>query len=182
MTGRDPMLGEETFHPDTRALLAYGRVLAGSAEAPTPRCADRVLDRLFVIERTKDGRWPLRSFGAELVRLFGRDLKERCFASLWLDSDRALMAALIDACAVTGEPGIARVQAETSAALLAAEILIAPLRADPLFGERYLGLFQPLGGEAFLEGRPVLRLRIGSLHPPFAKAPRSVRLVVDNGY
>jgi hypothetical protein len=72
------------------------------------------------------------------------------------------------------------VQAETSASLLAAEILITPLRADPLFGERYLGLFQPLGGEAFLEGRPVLRLRVGSLHPPFAKAPRSVRLVVDN--
>jgi hypothetical protein len=180
MTSRDSMMGEETFHPDTRALLAYGRALAGATEAPKKGRADHVLDRLFVIERARDARWPLRSFGAELVSLFGRDLKERDFAALWIDSDRALMTAFIDACAAAGEPGIARVQAETPAALLAAEILIAPLRADALFGERFLGLFQPLGGEAFLSGRPVMRLRLGSLHPPFAKAAPNLRLVVSN--
>ena len=53
------MMGEETFHPDTRALLAYGRALAGATGAtPKKGGADQVLERLFVIERTKDGRMP----------------------------------------------------------------------------------------------------------------------------
>ena len=55
-------MGEETFHPDTRALLAYGRALAGSGAAPKKGGADQVLERLFVIERMKDGRWPVRTF------------------------------------------------------------------------------------------------------------------------
>src|SRR5262249_44778358 len=45
------MMGEETFHPDTRALLAYGRALAGTRAAPKKGRADHVLERLFVIER-----------------------------------------------------------------------------------------------------------------------------------
>src|SRR5262245_26854900 len=175
------MMGEETFHPDTRALLAYGRAIAGAGSAPKKGRADHVLERLFVIERAKDGRWPVRSFGAELVKLFGRDLREHNFAQLWLEADRKLMEALIDACAASGEPGIARVIAEgIGGKRLGAEILITPLKVEPRLGERYLGLFQSLGGEAFLEERPLLRLRLGSLHPPPAKPPKGVRLVVSN--
>ncbi|MES1198562.1 MAG: PAS domain-containing protein [Pseudomonadota bacterium] len=177
------MIGEETFHPDTRALLAYGRALAGSG-APPPKKggADQVLERLFVIERMKDGRWPLRTFGAELVKLFGRDLKENDFAKLWLEPDLKLMTALIDAASAAGEPGIARVTAETAdARRLGAELLITPLRVEPRFGDRFLGMFQSLGGDAFLDGRPIVRLRLGSLHPPEAKTPKpGVRLVVVN--
>ena len=56
------MMGEETFHPDTRALLSYGRALAGAGAPPKKGGADRVLERLFVIERTADGRLPIRTF------------------------------------------------------------------------------------------------------------------------
>ncbi|MGE0827845.1 MAG: PAS domain-containing protein [Hyphomonadaceae bacterium] len=182
MATTDIMMGEETFHPDTRALLAYGRALAGGGPAPKKGGADQVLERLFVIERRPDGRWPLRSFGGELVACFGRDLKERDFAELWLKPDLRLFEAMIDACAEAGEPGIARIMAETAngGMRMGAEILITPLRVDQNFGERYLGLFQPLGGEAFLDGRPITRLRLGSLHPPQAKAGANVRLVVSN--
>lgn len=175
------MMGEETFHPDTRALLAYGRALAGASVTPKKGGADQVLERLFVIERTKDGRWPLRSFGAELVDVFGRNLKEHDFAALWLAPDLKLMTALIDACAAAGEPAIARILAETAdGKQLGAEILLTPLRVEPRFGDRFLGLFQTLGGEAFLGGRPIVRLKLGSLHPPTAKAPKGMRLVVVN--
>ena len=176
------MIGEETFHPDTRALLAYGRALAGAGAPPKKGGADQVLERLFVIERMPNGRWPLRSFGAELVRIFGRDLKENDFAGLWLEPDLKLMAALIDAASAAGEPAIARVVAETAdARQLGAEILLTPLRVEPVFGDRFLGLFQSLGGDAFLEGRPIVRLKLGSLHPPHAKSPKpGVRLVVVN--
>lgn len=176
------MMGEETFHPDTRALLAYGRALAGGAAAPTKKGrADQVLDRLFVIERVSGGRWPLRSFGAELIPLFGRDLKEQNFADLWNEQDVGLLAALMDSAAAANEPAIARILGDAAGGKkLGAEILLTPLRVEPQFGDRFLGLFQSLGGEAFMEGRPILKLRLGSLHPPLAKEPGKVRLVVSN--
>lgn len=176
------MMGEETFHPDTRALLAYGRALAGAAGAtPKKGGADQVLERLFVIERTKDGRMPIRTFGQDLVNIFGRDLREHDFSRFFLAPDLALMNALIDSCAAAGEPAIARVTAETvSGRKLGAEILITPLKVDVTLGNRYLGLFQSLGGERFLDGSIVQMLRLGSLHPPAAKAPKGMRLVVVN--
>lgn len=176
------MMGEETFHPDTRALLAYGRALAGAGGAtPKKGGADQVLERLFVIERTKDGRLPIRTFGQDLVKVFGRDLREHDFARFFLAPDLALVNALIDSCAAAGEPAIARVTAETTCGRkLGAEILLTPLKVDATLGNRYLGLFQSLGGEHFLGGRTVQLLRLGSLHPPAAKAPKGMRLVVVN--
>jgi hypothetical protein len=64
--------------------------------------------------------------------------------------------------------------------MLGAEILLTPLKVDHMQGTRYLGLFQPLGGEPFLNGRPIQLMRLGSLHPPAAKAPKGMRLVVVN--
>jgi hypothetical protein len=175
------MMGEETFHPDTRALLAYGRALAGAAVAPKKGGADQVLERLFVIERMKDGRLPIRTFGADLVALFGRDLKEHDFARLFLAPDLIMINALIEACAAAGEPGIARITAETAGGkVLGAEILLTPLKVDRMLGSRFLGLFQSLGGERFLSGSSIQLLRLGSLHPPAAKMPTGMRLVVVN--
>ncbi|GIK48691.1 MAG: PAS domain-containing protein [Hyphomonadaceae bacterium] len=175
------MMGEETFHPDTRALLAYGRALAGAGDAPKKGGADHVLDRLLVLQRMKDGRLPIRTFGADLAALFGRDMREHDFSRFFLAPDLALLRALIDASLAAGEPAIARVTAETACGRrLGAEILLTPLKVDNSSDERFLALFQPLGGEPFLNGRPIQLMRIGSLHPPAAKAPRGVRLVVVN--
>jgi hypothetical protein len=176
------MMGEETFHPDTRALLAYGRALAGAGAPPKKGGADQVLERLFVIERMKDGRLPIRTFGHDLVQLFGRDLKEHDFSRFFLGPDLIMMYALIEACEAAGEPGIARITAETACGKqLGAEILLTPLKVDhQMLGNRFLGLFQSLGGEPFLVGRTIQLLRLGSLHPPAAKAPKAMRLVVVN--
>jgi len=174
------MMGEETFHPDTRALLAYGRALAGAGQPPRKGRADHVLERLFVIERMPDGRLPIRTFGADLVSVFGRDYKEYDFARFFLAPDLALFYALIDAANAAGEPAIARVTAETAQGKqLGAEILVTPLKVDTDLGNRFLGMFQTLGGEAFFSGE-IQFLRLGSLHPPQAKAPTGMRLVVVN--
>ena len=175
------MMGEETFHPDTRALLASGRALAGAGARPKNGGADHGLERLCVVERKKDGRLPIRTFGAELVGLFGRDLKEHDLSRFFLSPDLAMIRALIQSCEEAGEPGIVRVLAETATGkMLSAEMLITPLKVDSALGDRFLGMFQSLGGDAFLDGSPIQLLRIGSLHPPSAKAPKGMRLVVVN--
>lgn len=175
------MMGEETFHPDTRALLAYGRALAGVGAAPKKGGADHVIERLFVIQRMKDGRLPIRTFGQDLVKLFGRDMREHDFARFFLPPDLAMLNALIEAGLAAGEPSIARVTASTACGkVLGAEILLTPLKVEAMLGDRLLGLFQPLGGEPFLDGRPIQLMRLGSVHPPAAKMPKGMRLVVVN--
>jgi hypothetical protein len=176
------MMGEETFHPDIRALLAYGRALAGAGAPPKKGGADQVLERLFVIQRMPDGRLPIRTFGADLVKLFGADLRENDLARMFLAPDAAMLMSLIAACEAANEPAIARITAETTdGRLLGAEMLLTPLKVDPNMGDRFLGCIQSLGGEAFLGGKPIRRLRMGSLHPPAAKEPKNpVRLVVVN--
>lgn len=175
------MTGEETFHPDTKALLAYGRALAGSGAPPRKGGADHVIERLFVIERAKDGRLPIRSFGRELVAVLGRDLREHDLGALFLPPDRALFRAMIDACGAAAQPAVARVFAEAAdGRSFGAEIMITPLKVDASMGDRFLGMFQALGGELFLAERPIRWLKLGSVHPPAAKAPTGPRLVVVN--
>lgn len=175
------MMGEETFHPDTRALLSYGRAIAGAGVAPKRGGANHVLERLFVIERTADGRLPIRTFGTELIALFGTDLREHDFRRFFVAPDLGMFNALISACEAAGGPGIARVIAETGdRRSIGAEILVNPLRVDSHLGHRFLCMFQSLGGHAFLCEQPILRLKIGSLHPPEAKTPARLRLAVVN--
>ena len=182
------MTGEETFHPDTRALLAYGRALAGQGEPP-PKTqtvkgggADRLAERLFVFDRTGDARMLIRTFGAELVTLFGRDLRDQDFMALWPEADQPLLRAFVASVDAAGQPGVVRAQAEAHGGQrLGAEILVTPLRAPPASADRYLGLFQPLGGEVFVAGQPLIGLRLGSIHPPQARAASAnLRLVVSN--
>lgn len=175
------MTGEETFHPDTKALLAFGRAIAGSGAAPKKGGADHVIDRLFVLERTRDGRLPIRSFGRELIGVLGRDLREHDFAALFLAPDRALLFAMIDACAAAAEPAVARVAAVAAdGRSFGGELLITPLKTDLTLGNRFLAMFQALGGQSFVAERPIRWLKLGSVHPPEAKAPTGPRLVVVN--
>jgi hypothetical protein len=175
-------MGEDDFHPDTRMLLKYGRALAGAGPRPKGGDgADHLLERLFVVERMRSGRLPLRVFGAELAGLFGRDLKDADFGGFWHERDLRLLNALLDNADDANAPAIARVFCDAAAGRQwRAELLLTPLRVEPNLGERYLGLFQALGGQAFAAGAPILRLRLGSLHPPLAPPPPGVRLVVSN--
>lgn len=184
------MIGEETFHPDTRALLAYGRALAGATDPgsrPAPGAgADRLVERLFVMDRQPAGALRLRTFGVELVNLFGDDPRGQDFLKFWPTSDQVLVSAFVSTVCQAGQPGVLRASAETaSGRRLGAEILITPLRVPPVAVERTLGLFQPLGGETLLAGEPICRITLGTMHPPATPSAATrragnLRLVVNN--
>lgn len=178
------MIGEESFHPDTRALLAYGRALAGAQDAaarPAPGGgADRLVERLFVMDRLPSGSLVLRTFGAELVSLFKAEPRGKDFLLYWSRPDQTLISAFVDTVNTVGQPGVLRATAETAGhRRIGVEILVAPLRVPPVTNDRLLALFQPLGGEAMLGGHAIVRLRLGSMHPPNPK-PAPLRLVVNN--
>lgn len=179
-------LADEPFHPDTRALLDYGRAIADGRSPPSIKAADRMADRLFVIDGVAEGRANFLTFGAELVTLFKRDLRRTDLLDLFLPSDRALMRAFLASIASANQPGIVCGLAETECGMkVGVELLATPLAKGVLSGERLLGLIQPLGGETLLEKRALTRLRITSLFPPAAREPvakpiRGLRLIVNN--
>jgi hypothetical protein len=176
------MMGEETFHPDTRVLLHYSRALAGHGAPPKGVSgADRLSERLLVMDRFASGRLLVRTCGGELITLFGRDLRDQDFCDLWPDGDQPMVRAFAEAVCAAGEPGIVRATGETANGIyLGLEALLTPLQANTGPPHRLLGLLQPLGGEAFLEGRALKTLRLGAIHPPVARARFGPRLVVSN--
>lgn len=175
-------LSSEPFHPDTRALLDYGRAIAAGSAPPSIKAADRMADRLFVIDGVSEGRANFLTFGSELVALFKRDLRRTDLLDLFLPADRALLRAFLSAVASANQPGVVCGVAETKCGMqVGVEILTTPLAKGVLSGERLLGLIQPLGGESLLEHRPLTRLRVNSIFPPAARETvKPLRLVVSN--
>ncbi len=175
-------MNDISFHPDTQALLAYGRAIAAGQNPPAIKSAGGLADRLFVIDGLGDGRAMFLTFGAELMVLFRRDLRRSDLKALFLEPDAKMLQCFLAAIAAANQPGVACLIAETNRnTRIGIELLATPLAKGVLAGERLLGLIQPLGGEAFLKDERVERLRIVSLHPPLARAPvQPLRLVVSN--
>ncbi|HWA22776.1 MAG TPA: PAS domain-containing protein [Caulobacterales bacterium] len=177
-------LSDEPFHPDTRALLEYGKAIAAGRTPPTVNAADKLGDRLFVIDGVPDGRANFLTFGSELITLFKRDLRRTDMLDLFLPADRGLIRAFVAAVSSANQPGVVCTVAETECGVrVGVEILVTPLAKGVLSGERLLGLMQPLGGEGFLGEKAISRLRINSLFPPTARErvkPQPIRLVVSN--
>lgn len=173
---------DNIFHPDTQALLEYGRAIAAGLNPPSIKSADGLADRLFVIDGISEGRSTFMTFGAELMILFRRDLRRTELRDLFLEPDQKMLKPFLSAIAEANQPGVACAVAESVSGLkLGVELLATPLAKGVLAGERLLGLIQPLGGESFLNGEKIVRLRLISLHPPLAKAPvQPLRLVVSN--
>jgi hypothetical protein len=173
------MYGEETFHPDTRLLLALGRKLARGGSPPRPRGAERLAERLFVFDCLPTS-LPIRTFGAELTALFGQSLIGSDFATLFAPAERPLVLATATAVGLASAPSLMRVRGETAdGAHIDAEILITPF-SGPRNGNRRLVLLQPLGGEALLAGRAVERLTLFCLWAPESRRPPTLRLVVSD--
>ena len=176
-------MNETSFHPDTQALLDYGRAIAAGENPPSIRSADGLADRLFVIDGVSEERSTFLTFGAELMVLFRRDLRRTQLRDLFLDADQKMLVALLSAISAANQPGVALAMGETASGMqVGIELLATPLAKGVLAGERLLGLMQPLGGEGFLKEERIVRMRLISLHPPLAKlpTPTGLRLVVSN--
>jgi hypothetical protein len=169
-------------------MLAYGRAIARRIEPPRIAGADGVAERLFVFEgrfATADARdrssAMIRAFGEGLVSLFGRDLRHTDLLALFSLPDRLLLQGLIASAAGANDPALARGLAATRCGLaLGLELMVMPLRADMAGSDRFLGHFQPLGGEAFTTGAHIERIGLTALYPPAPRRETGIRLVVSN--
>ncbi len=168
-------------HPNTQALLdAWRRLSQGGIASGGPTTEDYpdLVGRLFVLNHVGDRDYCFRRVGYAIERLFGRQLLEHNFLSLWAEPDRRLVVAALSAAATDRGPALVRARGETLVGRrIDLEFALAPLLNSPGVPRRFLGLCQSMNGEELLNGRPLRRLQAVALYPPAPNHNPAIRLV-----
>jgi hypothetical protein len=103
-------------HPNTQAVLdAWRRLSEGvdSPEGPTTDDYPGLVGRLFVLNHVAERDYSFRRVGYAIEQLFGRQLIEHNFLSIWSESDRRLVNAALTAAIVDRGPTLVRARGET---------------------------------------------------------------------
>lgn len=177
-----------TYHPNTETLISAWQRMTNDPDAgmASERASDHpdILECLFVIERSEEGRWLFRNAGNRLGKLLGRELSQHDCLDFWTGHDRIMLGALLETVRETRRPAIMRATGETlTGTHVALELTWAPLPTPRPEKEnmRLLGLYQVLQPHAVLKGRPIWRHRITAIYPPKVdREPANLRLVASN--
>ena len=168
-------------HPNTQAVIdAWRRLSEGQSDGDGPTTEDYpgLVGRLFVLNHVADGDYSFRRVGYALERLFGRQLVEHNFLSIWNDPDRQLISAALASAAADRGPALIRARGETLAGKrVDLEFALAPLFSRGPKPSRFLGLCQSMTPEEILGGRPLRRLQAVAVYPPAPNHRASIRLV-----
>jgi hypothetical protein len=100
-------------HPNTQAMLdAWQRLVDGdnASDGPTTDEYPGLVNNLFLLNHVAERDFAFRRVGAALDRLFGRQLAEHDFLSIWNDIDRRLVAAGLSMEEVLGGRPLRRLQ------------------------------------------------------------------------
>lgn len=178
----------KTLHPNTQTLLtAWDRMREAPLSAGHgPKAAQHpdLIDCLFVIERSNEGAWAFRNAGERMSRILGRELAQHDYLDFWTGHDRQMLAGLLESVHESRLPGILTARGETlTGQRIDIEMTLAPLTGLQAQhnSPRLLGLYQALGGDGLLRGRPVWRHRLTAIYPPDTQIePATLKLVANN--
>ena len=176
------------YHPNTKTLLSAWQRMSETTEtiASGEKASDHpdLLECLFVIQKSDEGRWLFRNAGNQLGKLLGRDLGEHDCLDFWTGHDRAMVRSLIDSVRESRMPGILHATGETlTGTQVNIELTFAPLPSPraTTTQTRLLGLYQIIEPQPILKGRPVWRHRVTAIYPPrLERQPAQLRLVASN--
>lgn len=168
-------------HPNTQAVLdAWKRLSEGASanDGPTTEDYPGLVGRLFVLNHVAERDYSFSRVGHALERLFGRQLMDHNFLSIWTEADRRLVNAALAAAALDRGPALIRARGETlTGKRVDIEFALAPLFGRPGSQTRFLGLCQTMVPEEILGGRPLRRLQAVAIFPPAPNLQPSIRLV-----
>jgi hypothetical protein len=128
-----------------------------------PAAFAELLPQTFILGRSCSGVYPLRLSGGFVSDLHGRDLRRLNGLALWAERDRSRLQSALEEARLRPEPIVALAEALGEAGSVGMEILFAPLAGPHGDVDRFLGLYQPLGFTARLQGRPALNLSLRAL-------------------
>ncbi len=161
-------------HRSTIAIFAEWQRLArtesGFCRTPMreqiePRKLGRHLSDLFFLEAEKDGDLSFRLAGTRICTLFGRELKNTRFLSLWSERDRAALGELSENVNSLEVPAlVSHVGISMSGRSLGLEMFLAPLEA-PNGQISLLGSIAVLDSVAWVGADPIVLGHLNSIDP-----------------
>lgn len=116
----------------TSYLFNYWNKLRGDEIAPErkeldPTLLKNVLPNLFLLDRKGAGEYNFRLAGTKTCNIFGEELKDKNFLSLWNKTDRDSFVSLLDTLSEQGAAIVCGLKAEAGDKLVEFEFLALPL-------------------------------------------------------
>ena len=170
----------------SRELFGYWTARRGSRPAPErgeiePSAIRRALGDLFILEFDRGTGHPFRLAGTRVCALFGRELKNEPFVTLWDEQSRAQLAKLLAVVAdeATGIVAAAK-GSSTEGWPVDLELMLLPLAHRGDTHARMIGALAPLTSPFWLGASTLGALTLGSMRhlDPAIEAPTAARLVV----
>ncbi len=161
-------------HRSTIAIFSEWQRLArterGTFRAPTreriePRKLGRHLSDLFFLEAEQHGDLSFRLAGTRICTLFGRELKNTRFLSLWSERDRAALRETSQNVSALEIPAlVSHVGLSMSGRSLDLEMFLAPLEA-PDGQVSFLGSIAVLDSVTWVGADPIVLGHLNSIEP-----------------
>lgn len=153
----------------TRDLLAYWNALRGARPAPDrseidPGAIRASLPDVFLLGLDAARRYPFRLAGMAVCALFGRELRDTAFASLWSPASEPVMAKLVQSIVDDNAGVITAITGRNEAGQsLELELLMLPLTCRDGERARLIGALSALQPPYWLGIRPVVTLQSGDV-------------------
>ncbi len=178
-------MSQPKAHAYSQALIDAWERFAADAPGDGGPITDEfpgLVENLFVISCGAGDQYAFRNVGAGVERLFGRDLVEHDFLSLWTSSERPLVTAAARRAVMDNGPVVMSARAASlGGQSFDLEFTLAPIRNALGEVTRLLGLCQPLATRPEANTRPIGEMRLEAVYPPSpAPAKPHLRLVVCN--
>ena len=156
-------------HPSSRKLFAHWDLRRSAGGVPErsdiePGAIGAALADTFLLALDPGIGNIFRLAGSRACALFGRELRDTAFATIWEPDDRPAIAELVAAVGSEKVAGVARATTETAERFeLQLECLLLPLRHDGRTRQRMIGTLAPLAPPVWIGASPVAPLRLTGL-------------------
>jgi hypothetical protein len=156
-------------HPSSRKLFAHWDLRRSAGGVPErseiePGAIGAALGDTFVLAFDPAVGNIFRLAGSRACALFGRELRDAAFTTIWDVDDRPAIAGMLAAVGSEKVAGIARATTQTAEQFeLQLECLLLPLRHGGRTQQRMIGTLAPLAPPVWLGASPVAPLRLTGL-------------------
>ena len=169
----------------SRELFGYWTARRGTRPAPErgeiePSAIRRALGDVFILEFDRHQAHPFRLAGTRVCALFGRELKNEPFLSLWDAESRLALANLLDTIADEANGVVAAAKGSTAEGWSQdVELVLLPLTQRGDTHARMIGALAPLTVPFWLGTSRIGPLTLGNIRHlnPALEAPTAARLV-----
>lgn len=156
-------------HRHTRALYDYWNRLRAGAPAPRrgvvePADIRAQLGDTFILDASSRPAVPFRLAGTRLCSLYGREMKNRDFQSLFVSRDGGAVETLVAAVSVDAAAAVVGLEGRNDRGdTIALEMLLLPLSNGSLRYDRILGILVPMENPYWLGLHAVMEQRVTSM-------------------